>query len=141
MDQFTSFPTLGGSKGLPLTDSFSKTSTNAPRLIESHMRNHLISKLQHCREFKTKHFLFWYNVGVALLLILIFGGILWWRSASKPTPEELRCRMIRDQTYVLDKIKEYQITQQEIRESKAATSSTNITNLPLPPSADDILLF
>ena len=139
MDPFTSFPTL---KGLPLTDTFSKANTsNAPRLIESHMRNHLISKLQHCREFKTKHFLFWYNVGVALLLVLIFGGILWWRSASKPTHEEVRCRMIREQTYVLDKIKEYQITQQEIRESKAATSSTNITHLPLPPSADDILLF
>ena len=54
------------------------------------------------------------NLGIFLLFILIVAWILYCCYRKKPSPEEIRAKMLRDQEYVLSKIRFYQAESQNL---------------------------
>ena len=65
-----------------------------------------------------------YNFIVFAFFILIFGGGLYYCYKQKPTEYELHKKMLKDQQYILSKIRHYQ-------HEKHNQTTSNITNLPL----------
>jgi hypothetical protein len=98
---------------------------DTPKLIEPIAKNFLYHTLNKCHEHRTQIYVFVFNLGVFILFILVVGTTLYLCYRKKPTPEELRHKMLRDQQYVLSKIRFYQ---GENRKQKEHTNE--ITNLP-----------
>ena len=98
----------------------------APRLIENSAKNYLLQSLQKCHQNRTTIYHYAFNLGI----LVIFGGIvimiLYNSYKNKLTPYEAEQKMLRDQYYVLSKIKWYQ----EDRKNTQESHSTSITNLP-----------
>ena len=63
------------------------------------------------------------NVVVGTLFFLVFGGFLYYRYRSKPSPEEQHAKMMRDQQIIMSKIHSYQ-------DDKKRATFSDITNLP-----------
>ena len=93
------------------------------KLIEPHVRNHLTSTLQSCCETRSNVYYLALNIGVFILFICIFGSALYFCYKNKKTPEEIHNKMIKDQEYILNKIRFYQ-------SSKQVETTSNISNLP-----------
>ncbi len=51
---------------------------------------------------------FFLNFTAVALFVLVFGGILYYRYKSKPTPYEIQQKMKREQEIVMSKIRMYQ---------------------------------
>ena len=98
----------------------------APRLIENSAKNYLLQTLQKCHHNRTTIYHYAFNLGI----LVIFGGIvlmiLYNSYKNKLSPYEAEQKMLRDQYYVLSKIKWYQ----EDRKNTHDSQSTSITNLP-----------
>jgi hypothetical protein len=73
------------------------------------------------------------NVGVFFVFVAVFGGILYYLYKTKSTPQENYNKMMKDQEYILSKIRYYQEQKQKI-DTAAAQSSSSITNLPILPN-------
>jgi hypothetical protein len=69
------------------------------------------------------------NIGVFVLFLGITSLTLYYCYNRNLSPEEKQAKLIRDQQYVMSKIRFYQEEQKKI-------SSSRITNLPLPKNAD-----
>jgi hypothetical protein len=95
-----------------------------PRLIENSTRSYLYETLQKCRQIRTNTYSTAFNLSILALFILVFGSALYYCYNNKKTPEEMHEKMVRDQEYVLSKIRFYQ------SEKHKATTS-NLTNLPM----------
>jgi hypothetical protein len=99
---------------------------SAPRLIENSAKNYLLQTLQKCHQNRTNIYHYAFNIGI----LVVFGGIvamfLYNSYKNKLTPYEAEQKMLRDQYYVLSKIKWYQEDRKKTNESH----STSITNLP-----------
>ena len=94
-------------------------------MIDPSSRNYLYALLQKTHE-KRMHFYMWaWNLFVFLLFVGISGSILYYRYKEKPTDYERQQKMLRDQEFVLSKIR----FAQEMNEKK---KTSNITDLPLP---------
>jgi len=65
------------------------------------------------------------NIGVFVLFILVFGGVLYYCSKGKLSEEEKYQKMMRDQEYIVSKIRFYQDLHKEERMGSSA-----ITDLP-----------
>ena len=98
-----------------------------PRLIESNVRMYLTNSLNSCHEYKSCIYSWALNIGVFTLFVLTLGLILYLRRKREIPEHERQAKMLKEQNYVLSKIREYQMDQKR--------QSTLITDLPLPPSA------
>jgi len=96
-----------------------------PRLIETSAKQYLYETLHRCREIRVSSYSMLFNMGILLLFIGVFGTALYYCYTNKKSPEELQQKMVRDQEYVLSKIRFYQ------SEKHKATTS-NLTDLPMP---------
>ena len=94
------------------------------KLIEPNVRNYLQTTLQTCRETRTNVYYLALNIGIFILFICIFGSALYFCYKQKKSPYEIQQKMIKDQDYILSKIRYYQ------SEKHAATTS-NITSIPM----------
>ena len=97
-----------------------------PRLIENSAKNYLLQTLQKCHHNRTTIYYYAFNIGILVLFFTIVGFILYNAYKNKLTPYEANQKMLRDQYYVLSKIKWYQ----EDRKNTHESQSTSITNLP-----------
>jgi phosphotransferase system glucose/maltose/N-acetylglucosamine-specific IIC component len=88
-----------------------------PRLIDTTARNYLQNALQSCHENRVKIYYYALNIGVFIAFVCIVGFTLYLCYRNKPTPYEQRQKMIRDQEYVLSKIKYYQSEQKNLMTS------------------------
>ena len=79
-----------------------------PSLVEPDVRYFIENSLKKAHEYKMNTYSFFLNLGVASLFILVFGGFLYYRYKSKPTPYEIQQKMKRDQEIVMSKIQMYQ---------------------------------
>jgi hypothetical protein len=96
-----------------------------PQLIEPMAKYYLFDTLKVCHNTRTTIYYYALNIGVFLLFISIFGYLLYYNYTHKLSDYEKERKMIRDQQYVLSKIRFYQ------EEKKQNTSRiSNITNLP-----------
>ena len=94
-----------------------------PRLIETNVRNYIQTSLESCHTHRIRLYSIAFNIGVLLLFIIIGGLALYYCYNKKETPYEKRQKMLRDQEYILSKIRYYQHTQKE-------RTSSYITQLP-----------
>jgi len=98
---------------------------NAPRLIEPGSRFYMSELLNKCHENRVNIYLYSLNIGVFILFALVVFLVLYYSYKSKLTPEEEYQKKIKEQEYVLSKIRFYKDHQRSI------ASKASITELPV----------
>jgi hypothetical protein len=96
---------------------------DSSRLIDPNARYFLYSTLQKCHDNRIKIYTTALNIGIFVFFIGIIGITLYYCYRKKPTEYELQQKIMRDQQYVLSKIRFYQSENMNRRAS-------DITNLP-----------
>lgn len=94
-----------------------------PRLIDTNFKNYMFHSLQKCHEYKTNIYTYAFNIIVFSMFILCFGLVLYFCYKGKKSPKEMHEKMLREQEYVLSKIRYYQ-------NAKIAEANNIITDLP-----------
>jgi hypothetical protein len=95
-----------------------------PRLIETSVTSHMKYILNKCHDTRVRIYLNSLNIVVFLLFCLIFGAALYYCYRKKLSPDQEAEKMIKDQEYILSKIRFYKEHQKHI------TDSAKITQLP-----------
>lgn len=79
-----------------------------PRLIEPGVKNFLHNTLNRCHDNRVSIYTWTLNIGVLVLFLAIFGLALYYCYKRKLTPEDQYNKMVRDQAYIMSKIRFYQ---------------------------------
>jgi hypothetical protein len=95
-----------------------------PHLIDYNARLFMNSVLQKCHDNRIYLYSIALNLGVFVAFVLVFGLALYYCYTKKPNEYERHEKMIKDQEYILSKIRFYQ---SEISNKK----QSSITELPL----------
>ncbi len=98
---------------------------NYPTLIESNSILHINNTLQKCHENRVSIYYYVLNGGILFLFVLIFGLALYFCYSNKPSEYEKRQKLLKDQEYILSKIRYHQ----DLHKQRQSQMS-NITNLP-----------
>lgn len=98
---------------------------NAPRLIEPSCRSYMSEILNKCHENRVNIYLYSLNIGVFILFVLVVCLVLYYCHRSKLSPEEEYQKKIKEQEYILSKIRFYKEHQRNI------ASKASITELPV----------
>ena len=106
-------------------------------LIDSTTKTFLMTALQNSHETRMKYYSIVFNFAVFIGFILVFGGALYYCYSAKRSPDEINYKMMKDQEYVLSKIRFYQEENKKIKDAAKEYSSL-ITDLPLPPPRTNI---
>jgi hypothetical protein len=99
--------------------------TSVPKLIENGAHVTMSNLLHKCHDNRVNIYLYTLNIGILLLFILITGFTLYYCHKTKTTPEENRQKMLKEQEYILSKIRHYKEHQRNI------ASKASITGLPM----------
>jgi hypothetical protein len=94
-----------------------------PQLIEPTAKYFLTSTLKKCHEHRVYLYYLAFNTIIFIIFFLITSSILYYCHKNKLTPEEKYHKMIRDQEYVLSKIRFF-------KENIQTDKTSLITNLP-----------
>lgn len=94
-----------------------------PNLVEPNVRFFIDNSLKSVHEYKMNTYSFFLNFGAVILFVLVFGGVLYYKYKSKPTPYEIQLKMKRDQEIIMSKIQMYQ-------DDKKRASYDGMTKLP-----------
>jgi hypothetical protein len=97
-----------------------------PRLIENSAKNYLYQTLQKCHHNRTSVYYYSLNLGVLVVFVGIVSLVLYNAYKNKLTPYEQQQKMLRDQEYILSKIRWHQ----EDRKNTIEAQMSSITNLP-----------
>lgn len=95
-----------------------------PRLIEHGARSYMSEILNKCHENRVNIYLYSLNIGVLFCFCLVVFLVLYYCYKTKLTPEEEYQKKIKDQEYILSKIRFYKDHQRNINNS-------SITELPV----------
>lgn len=95
-----------------------------PSLIDQNAKYHLYNTLQKCHTNRVNIYTYALNIGVLVGFVLIFGLALYYSYKNKLTPIQIQQKMLKDQQYILSKIKYYK----NEHENKKVS---DITNLPM----------
>jgi len=79
-----------------------------PNLIEENTGEYLSRTLQECHQLRIAKYSLFFNVSVTLIFTLIGLVTLYCCAVRKKTPKEQSDQLLKDQKYVLNKIKEFQ---------------------------------
>ena len=101
------------------------TITSVPRLIEQGAHSYMSGILHKCHDNRVNIYLYALNTGILLLFIGITCLILYYCHKTKTTPEENRQKLLKEQEYILSKIRFYKEHQRSI------ASKASITELPI----------
>ena len=103
-------------------------------LVDASAKEYLLGTLHKCHDIRVRYYSVMLNVGVFLGFVCIVGSVLYYCYITKLSPKDTTYKIMKDQDYILSKIRFYQEQQSRINES-AASYSTAITDLPVvPPS-------
>ena len=94
-----------------------------PKLVEANVRYFIDNSLKNVHESRMNTYSFFLNLSAVVMFVLVFGGILYYRYKSKPTPYEIQEKMKRDQDIIMSKIQLYQ-------DDKKRGSYSDITKMP-----------
>jgi hypothetical protein len=97
-----------------------------PRLIENSTRYYLYNNLKQCHINRVSIYYYVLNIGIFLLFIIITGIILYYCNKNKLTDYEKQQKILKDQQYVLSKIRYYK----EDAKTKQESQYSGITGLP-----------
>ena len=103
--------------------------SSSPKLIEYGAMEYMQNILSKCHSNRVNIYLYVLNTGVFILFIGFLFIILYYSYRSRDSPEVAYQKKIREQEYILSKIKVYREQQQHI----ARTSG--FTSLPVTDSA------
>lgn len=90
---------------------------DGPMLIEGSVNQYLQNTLRTCHENRVKIYSFALNVGILSLFIIIVSVTLYYCYKQKPTAYEQEQKMLKDQQYILSKIRFYQAEQKNLMTS------------------------
>ena len=79
-----------------------------PQLIDSSAKHFLYNTLEKCHYNRIKIYTIALNIIVFIVFVSIFGFTLYYCYRKKPTEEEARQKLLRDQQYIMSKIRYYQ---------------------------------
>jgi hypothetical protein len=96
-----------------------------PRLIEQGSRSYMSEILNKCHENRINIYLYSLNIGVLIVFVFVVFLVLYYCYRTKLTPEEEHQKKIKEQEYILSKIRYYKEHQRNI------ASKASITELPL----------
>ena len=96
-----------------------------PNLVESRAKVFLGGALRHSHEVKKKYINNIYNFGLAILLVVIFGGFLLYKYKGRLTPAEKAIKKRKEYEHVLIQLKK--IENRQFKENQ-----TLLTDLPIP---------
>ena len=102
-----------------------------PRLIDTSAIHYLDGALKKSHEIRVKYHVITWNYGILFTLILVVGSFLYYRYTHKPTAAEANYKLIKDQEYVLSKIRFFQEQNQRIKESNRLADGAEISGLPV----------
>jgi hypothetical protein len=102
-----------------------------PRLIETNVKNYLFDNLQKCHEQKTILYSWILNISIFTIFCIILFTVLYFCRKRKLLPYELEEKQLKEQQYVLSKIREYQM-----EKTKKPQTMSAITNLPFTYNPD-----
>jgi len=109
----------------------------SPKLIDTSAIHYLDNALKKSHEIRIKYHHIVWNVGIVFILVCIVGAALYYRYANRPTPEEANYKLIKDQEYVLSKIRYFQEQNKRINESNRLYAGSEISGLPvIHPNSD-----
>ena len=99
---------------------------DTPVLIEATTKDYLFNTLKQCHTTRVNAYYYIFNIGVFLLFVAIACTILYRCSMNKPSEYERQQKLIRDQQYVMSKIRYYK---DEVEKTENQ-HMTRLTNLP-----------
>jgi hypothetical protein len=100
-----------------------------PRLIENGISNFMYDTLKSCHTNRVKLYSIALNVGVLIIFICIVCITLYYCYRKKPSEIEIRAKMLRDQEYVLSKIRFYQAESQNIQQTPLKNTNNALRTL------------
>jgi hypothetical protein len=83
-------------------------SSAAPKLVEPGAKFFLYSTLNQCHSNRVNIYSWVLNISVFLIFVGIFGAALYYCRNRKLTPEQEYQKMMKEQAYILSKIRFYQ---------------------------------
>jgi hypothetical protein len=95
-----------------------------PKLIDHSARNYMQNALHACHENRVKIYYYALNIGVFIVFVSIVALVLYYCYRNKPTAYERHQKMMRDQEYVLSKIRYYQAEQKNLMVSPIGFTDT-----------------
>jgi hypothetical protein len=103
---------------------------SSPRLIEPGVKYFLYNTLNQCHATRVNIYSWVLNVSVFVVFACIFGAALYFCYKRKLTPEQQYEKMMKDQAYILSKIRFYQ-------NERIEHPLSSITSLPVVKPKDD----
>lgn len=103
----------------------------APKLIDTSAIQYLDGALKKSHEIRIKYHRIIFNFGLVFGFFFVVGAVLYYRYTNKPTPAEADYKLIKDQEYVLSKIRFFQEQNQRINESNRVAAGAEISGLPV----------
>ena len=94
-----------------------------PTLVESSMRTYLDRTLKHGKVVKARQTNVMFNIGFAIVLVIVIGGFLLYKYKGKLTPYERKKKQEESKHYVLSKL-------QKLAAVKSRETGGAITGLP-----------
>ena len=95
-------------------------------LIEPSVKNYLFNTLQKCHSNRVNIYFYALNIGVLFVFAIVVGFTLYYCYTQKPNEYEKHQQLIKDQEYVMSKIRYYQ----HQNKSDEETKFSSISNLP-----------
>jgi hypothetical protein len=99
-----------------------------PKLIEPHTKGYLEQSLKHCHTNRVSTYYYVLNTSVFMIFVGITGALLYFCNKNKLTPYEKDEKMLKDQQYIMSKIRYYK---EEVKNAKDSFFSA-IRELPAP---------
>jgi hypothetical protein len=104
---------------------------SAPQLIDDAAKMYIDVLLQKSHEVRTNRNYTILNITVVVLFLVVFGGFLYYRYKTKPPSQEANYKIMKDQEFVLSKIRWYKEQNDKINQT-----ASPITGLPALDSND-----
>jgi hypothetical protein len=102
-----------------------------PKLIDTSAIHYLDGALKKSHEIRIKYHRILWNIGLVFAFVFIVCIVLYYRYTNRPTKEEANYKLIKDQEYVLSKIRYFQEQNQRINEASRISQGAEISGLPV----------
>ena len=110
----------------------------SPKLIDTSAIDYLDGALKKSHHIRVKYHRILWNGGLVFLFLFVFGAFLYYRYTSKPTAAEANYKLIKDQEFVLSKIRYFQEQNQKMKEVNRLAEGSELTGLPVAHSNSEL---
>jgi hypothetical protein len=102
-----------------------------PRLIEPTSKYYMSEILSKCHDTRVSVYQYSLNIGVFIVFIIVTSIVLYYCYRTKLTPEEEHNKSLKNQEYILSKIRFYKDHQRTIHSKSDITTLPTLDNRPL----------